>query len=243
MARIAIVAAMFREVHPLVRKWDPKRYLPDRRVQLYVSDGAVVAYAGMGRECAEVACKAALAVGEVDTLISVGWAGGLNRNSSAGQVVQPEIVVDALSGKRYKAGGTQGTLVSVQLVADTEEKRRLAERYRADFVDMEAAAVAHFAQEAGLPFLALKAISDAHDARLPDMNRFNRKGRFQSWKFLAYMAVRPMLWQLIADMSRASLESRDELCKQLLQMIAERSEVATAGKPENQTPQHQEERR
>jgi len=220
MARIAIIAAMFREVHPLVRKWEPKRYLPDRRVQLYLSDAAVVAYAGMGPECAQVACKAALAVGDIDRMISVGWAGGLNPNSSAGQVVHPETVVDALSGKRYKTGGTQGTLVSVQLVADTEEKRRLAERYGADFVDMEAAAVAASAHEAGLPFLALKAISDAHDARLPDMNRFNHNGRFQSWKFLAYLAVRPMLWQLIADMSRASLDSRDELCKRLEQMIA-----------------------
>jgi adenosylhomocysteine nucleosidase len=226
MGRIAIVAAMFREVHPLVRKWEPKRYLPDRRVQLYQSDAAVVAYAGMGSECAQVACKAALAVGETDALISVGWAGGLNANSPAGQVVQPEIVIDAISGKRYKAGGSNGTLVSVQLVADTEEKRRLAERYGADFVDMEAAAVAASAEEAGLPFLAFKAISDAHDARLPDMNRFNRKGRFQTWKFLAYLAIRPMLWQPIADMSRASLECRDVLCHRLEKVIAERSASA-----------------
>jgi nucleoside phosphorylase len=100
MARIAIIAAMFREVHPLVRKWEPKRYLLDRRVQLYLSEAAVVAYGGMGPECAQVACKAALAVGEIDTLISVGWAGGLNPSSSAGQVVQPKTVVDAISGKQ-----------------------------------------------------------------------------------------------------------------------------------------------
>jgi nucleoside phosphorylase len=220
MARMAIIAAMFREVHPLVRKWEAKRYLPDRRVQLYLSDAAVVAYAGMGAESAQVACKAALAIGEIDRLISVGWAGALNANSAAGEVVQPEAVVDALSGKRYKGGGTQGTLVSVQLVADTEEKRRLAEHHRADFVDMEAAAVAACAEEAGIPFLALKAISDPHDARLPDMNRFSRNGRFQTWKFLAYIAVRPMLWQAIADMSGASLSSRDALCKRLEEIIA-----------------------
>lgn len=231
MARLAIIAAMFREVHPLVRKWEPKRYLPDRRVQLYQSDAAVVAYAGMGADSAQVACKAALAVGETSALISVGWAGGLNANSSAGQVVQPETVIDAVSGLRYKGGGTQGTLVSVQLVADTEEKRRLAERYSGDFVDMEAATVAACAQEAGLPFYALKAISDAHDARLPDMNRFNRNGRFQTWKFLAYLALRPGLWQLIADMSRASLDSRDVLCKRLEEMIAKQPLTSGARPP------------
>jgi adenosylhomocysteine nucleosidase len=221
MARIAIVAAMFREVHPLVRNWEPKRYLPDRRVQLYLNDAAVVAYAGMGVDCAQVACKAALAIGEIDRLISVGWAGALKANNSAGEVVQPEAVVDSVSGKRYKGGGTQGTLVTVQRVADAEEKRLLAEYYRADFVDMEAAAVAASAEEAGVPFLALKAISDSHDARLPDMNRFSRNGRFQTWKFLAYIALRPMLWQAIADMSGASLASRDALCKRLEEMIAE----------------------
>jgi len=35
MARVGIIAAMFREVHPLVRNMEPLKYLPDRRGQIY----------------------------------------------------------------------------------------------------------------------------------------------------------------------------------------------------------------
>jgi nucleoside phosphorylase len=87
MARVAIVAAMFREVHPLVRDMQPFKYLPDKRVQIYQSDDAVVAYAGMGKQQAEVACRAALATGEISAVVSAGWAGGLNAQVAAGKVV------------------------------------------------------------------------------------------------------------------------------------------------------------
>jgi adenosylhomocysteine nucleosidase len=221
MARVAIIAAMFREVHPLVRSMQPLKYLPDRRVQLYQNKSAVIAYAGMGREPAAIACRAVLATGDITAVVSVGWAGGLNLKAIAGQVVEPATVIDALSGKKYEAGGASGTLVTVQLIAGLEEKRRLGELYHGDYVDMEAAAVAECAREANLPFYCFKAISDAHDARLPDMNQFNRNGQFSAWRFIAHIAVRPSLWRVVSDMSHSSLDSRDALCKRLDQWIAE----------------------
>lgn len=221
MARIGIVAAMFREVHPLVRNMQPLKYLPDRQVHLYQNAAAVVAYAGMGRERATLACRALLAAGEISSLVSVGWAGALNPNVTGGQVVQPGIVVDGFSGKRYEAGAGGGSLVTVQLVAGIQEKRKLAELFHGDYVDMEAAAVAECAREAGLPFHCFKAISDAHDARLPDMNKFNRNGQFSAWRFIAHIGVRPALWRVVSEMSRNSLDSRDALCKTLEQWMEE----------------------
>lgn len=226
MARVGIIAAMFREVHPLVRNMDPLKYLPDRRVQIYQSKNAVVAYAGMGREPAIAAVRALLSTGGISSLVSVGWAGGLNPNAIAGKVVRPAAVIDSLSGKRYAAGGDGGALVTVQLVAGLEEKRRLGEQYQGDYVDMEAAAVAECAEEAKIPFHCFKAISDAHDARLPDMNQFNRNGQFSAWRFIAHIAVRPWLWRVVSDMSKASLDSRDALCKRLQQWIAENASTA-----------------
>jgi len=227
MSRVAIVAAMFREVHPLIRNMDPLKYLPDRHVQMYQNKSAVIAYAGMGRERAALAARAALASGDIDALVSVGWAGGLNPSASAGKVVQPATVVDASSGSRYQAGGDGGTLVTVQLVAGLEEKRRLGEQFNGDYVDMEAAAVAQCAQEANLPFYCFKAISDAHDARLPDMNQFNRNGRFSAWRFVAYVAVRPGLWQAVSNLRDASLDSRDALCKRLEKWLTEQHSNTT----------------
>src|SRR5690348_8370310 len=83
MARVGIIAAMFREVHPLVRNMAPLKYLPDRRVQMYQSKNAVIAYAGMGCEPAMVAARAVLSTGEIHSLVSVGWAGGLNPTAVA----------------------------------------------------------------------------------------------------------------------------------------------------------------
>jgi len=225
MARVGIVAAMFREVHPLVRNMNPLKYLPDRRVQIYQSKNALVAYAGMGREPSIAAARALLTSGEISALVSVGWAGGLNPNAIAGRVVQPATVIDSLSGKRYSAGGGGGTLVTVQLVAGLEEKRQLGAQFQGDYVDMEAAAVAGCAEEAKVPFHCFKAISDAHDARLPDMNQFNRNGQFSAWRFIAHIAVRPWLWRVVSDMSKASLDSRDALCKRLEQWIAENGAI------------------
>ncbi|HEX4664426.1 MAG TPA: hypothetical protein VH196_08525, partial [Terriglobales bacterium] len=48
-----------------------------------------------------------------------------------------------------------------------------------------------------------------------------RKGKFSVWRFIAYVGVRPAIWGVVSDMSRASLESRDALCKRLEQWIAE----------------------
>lgn len=221
MARFGIVAAMFREVHPLLRKMKPLKYLPDRRVRLYQDDTKVIAYAGMGRDPATVASRAALASGELSALVSVGWAGGLNPKAFGGQVVEPSVVIDGVSGQRYNVDGSGGTLVTVQLVAGLEEKRQLGERFSGDYVDMEAATVAECAREAGVPFFCFKAISDAHDARLPDMNQFNRNGKFNVWRFIAYIGVRPALWGVVSEMSRASMESRDALCKRLEEWMKE----------------------
>jgi adenosylhomocysteine nucleosidase len=225
MARVGIIAAMFREVHPLVRNMQPVKYLPDRRVQIYQSKNAVIAYAGMGRDPAIIAARAVVSTGEIRSLASVGWAGGLNPSAAVGKVVHPATVIDSLSGKPYPAGGSGGTLVTVQLVAGLEDKRRLGEQYRGDYVDMEAAAVAECAEEAKLPFHCFKAISDAHDARLPDMNQFNRNGQFSAWRFIAHIAVRPGLWRAVSDMSKASLDSRDALCKRLELWISESASV------------------
>ena len=233
MARVGIVAAIFREVHPLLRTMKPLKYLPDKRVRLYEDDQKVIAYAGMGIELAAVACRAVLATGELSAIASVGWAGGLNPAASGGQVVEPSVVINGNSGERFSANGTGGILVTVQRIAGLEEKRQIGERFSGDYVDMEAAVVAECAREAGVPFYSFKAISDAHDARLPDMNRFNRNGKFSVWRFMAYVGVRPSIWGAISDMSQASLQSRDALSKRLDEWVKSVAKES-AGKSEHE---------
>ena len=79
-------------------------------------------------------------------------------------------------------------------VADAPEKLRLAATYNAALVDMEAAAIARLAAMRGIPFYAIKGVSDGLDDQLPDFNRFiTPHGQFQTAAFALFAALPPLL--------------------------------------------------
>ncbi len=75
--------------------------------------------------------------------------------------------VDAESGARFKTAGGESMIVTAASVSGPAEKRMLADRYQADVVDMESAAVAAVAQERGIEFGAMKAMSDELEFEMP----------------------------------------------------------------------------
>lgn len=216
MLRIGIIAALPREIAPLVRGW--RRPCNDRAA-VWVSGNNVVACAGMGAECVTHAAEAVVQMGAT-ALVSAGYAGGLSDAAQTASIWVPETVIDAATGERFVTGIGRGTLVSVGMVASVDSKRSLAGQFGGDLVDMEAAAVARHAERHGLPFYAVKAISDTRDARLPDMNRFTRNGRFLSGHFGIYMAVRPWLWPTVARLGRDSARAVRALNAELEEWIA-----------------------
>lgn len=213
---IGLVAALPRELAPLVRGW---RRTQQEGVDLFTSERALAACAGMGADYATQAAEA-LAQRGATVLVSVGWAGGVSAAAHGGQVFIPALVIDTATGERFPTGIGQGTLASVNLVVGTGAKRDLASRFTADLVDMEAAAVARHAARRGLPFYVVKAISDPHEARLPDLNRFAHRGRFSAGRFLAHVAPRPWLWPAVARMGRDSRRAIRALAQELEQWIA-----------------------
>ena len=72
-------------------------------------------------------------------------------------------------------------------------------KYGADVVDMEAAAVAQVARERGLEFAAVKSISDEADFEMPPMNRFIDDGKFDTRRFLVYVALHPRWWRTLGQ--------------------------------------------
>jgi adenosylhomocysteine nucleosidase len=87
-----------------------------------------------------------------------------------------------------------GKLVTAaQVVATAAEKRRLGEEMGALAVDMESAAVARRAAEAGVPMLALRAITDGADESLPlDFALcFDSDGQFHHLRLIGLLARRP----------------------------------------------------
>jgi hypothetical protein len=66
----------------------------------------------------------------------------------------------------------KGKSVTVaQPAADPQAKRRLAQAFQADVVDMESYWIAMIASEKEVPFLAVRAVSDTFQERLPPFER------------------------------------------------------------------------
>ncbi len=216
MSRIAIIAAMPREVVPLVKGWKQDASLRAKKVFVWENERAVVACAGMGERRVAMAVDAACARGEVTELVSVGWAGAVHGGLRAGSVHRPAMVIDAKTGQRFACVGGDGVLVTATVVADAVEKKRLHEAYRADLVDMEAATVARMAEARGLKFHAVKAVSDEFDFEMKELAAFtDAAGQFREAAFGLHVALRPWLWSGVMTMAGNSKRSAEALCAAL----------------------------
>lgn len=198
--RVAIVAAMEREVAPLLR-----HALRDGvgTVRFYELEFAVVAIGGIGREAAKRAAEMVVVRVRPEILISAGVAGALRRELKVGDVVAAREVVDAETGVRFAGGGSDGLVVTGGTVTSIEGKRRLLEQFGAEVVDMEAAEVADVARRHGLEFAVLKAVSDEFDFAMPPLAQFvNEAGQFSAARFVAYVALRPQWWGTVRALSK-----------------------------------------
>jgi adenosylhomocysteine nucleosidase len=215
--KIAIVAAMEREIWPLVKDWQTVSKEHDgRSFKFYEKQPIALVCGGMGAEAARRAAQAAITLYQPAIVISAGFAGGLKPMLQAGQLLTPRHVVDASDGSRTDAGTGDGVLVTFETVADAEQRAKLADAFGAHAVDMEAAAVARAAEAHGIKFLACKVISDTHDSRLPPIMRFvGADGRFHAGRFVAHVAIRPWLWGGIMRLARNSTVAAKVLCEAL----------------------------
>ena len=168
MPKIAIVAALEREVKPLLAHW---RLHPGehggKSFQFFEKDEAVLICGGIGAEAARRATEAVIALYTPAIIYSVGFAGALQQNLKAGDVVMPRRVLDARDGSSADTGAGDGVLVTTASIAGRTEKEQLAASYGALATDMEAAHVARGAQARGVRFAAVKAISDELGFAMP----------------------------------------------------------------------------
>ena len=217
MSRIAIIAAMEREVAPLIRDWKVRTVRTmehgGRRYRLFENGEATLVCGGIGAEAARRATEAVIREVQPVRVISVGFAGALDASLQVGHVFEPRTVINAADGVRTEVGSGEGILVSSTTVAGKAQKTRLSKAYGATAVDMEAAAVAQGAQARGVEFGALKVISDAADFNLPPLDRFvAADGRFQSVRFACHVALRPWLWGATIALARNSAKASQALC-------------------------------
>lgn len=212
MKCLGIIAALPGELRPLVQGWEkvtrPGRLAVAWRGAIGATQ-CIAVHAGIGREAAQRACRLAEELEDLEGLVSYGWAGAISCGLRGGEAYRVTEVIDAASGQRFAASVDPSEiplrLVTIDHVAEAQEKRALAEQYQAVLVDMEAAAVAQFAQEREIPFYCLKSVSDTPSDRLPNISQFtNAQGGLRMPGLLAHLALRPRYWGSISRMSKYS---------------------------------------
>ena len=214
MPEIAIIAALEREIDPLLKSWrNTDQEYSGKRLRFYSGENCVAVCGGIGPVAGRRAAEAAVALYRPNMLVSVGFAGALESNLRVGEVLELRWVIDASDGSRSDTGFGDGTLVSFSAVAGKEQKQKLANSYGARVVDMEAAAVARSAELRGIEFGVIKVISDVVDFEFPSMERFvDSEGRFSEAKFALFAALRPWLWLQVARLTENSSRASRSLC-------------------------------
>src|SRR5208283_4760461 len=113
MIRIAIVAAMEREVRPLIGSWKVRMIEHGgRRYRLFENGDAALVCGGIGAEAARRATEAVIREVDPVRVISVGFAGALNGSLQVGHVLEPRTVINAADGVRTNVASGEGILVS-----------------------------------------------------------------------------------------------------------------------------------
>ncbi|HUB30483.1 MAG TPA: hypothetical protein VL967_12335 [Terracidiphilus sp.] len=224
MTRTALIAALPGELKAIVRGWKHQRRNGVDVWNHRDEDLWVAACAGTGQPAATRAFAAIEEDAPVDLVFSIGWAGALKPNLAPGSAHNVAGVIDARTGERFRCDAYAGDLwlVTSPTVAGYAEKLRLAAAYPAALVDMEAAAIARLAAMRGIPFYAVKGISDPLNAKLPDLNRFiTPDGRFQTASFVLYSLFRPGYWPSLLQMGENSRKASQSMAELLVSFLDE----------------------
>ncbi|MBI2818644.1 MAG: hypothetical protein HYX73_01580 [Acidobacteria bacterium] len=225
---LAMVAAFRWEVSALLRRQRNIIRLEDNHFRFLLNGKPVVlAIAGAGAENAYHATSALVRKYSVAGSLSIGFAGGLCETVKVGELVVADVVIDERTGEHFPCQmhllpidfGMRGRLLSVvSVVNSAEAKRALGSRWDAVAVDMESIGVARASKEMGLPFGAIKSITDASDQSIAiDFQRCRSDDEgLSSWRIVREGIASPRgirsLWKLASSSRRAAGKLALALC-------------------------------
>ncbi len=204
--RVVVLFALGREVAPF------------RRAVRTRHDVSVVV-TGVGQSAARRAAEAVIHEPIPRLIIMAGFCGALVPDLAVGDVVISRdvyssgttwLAAEALVPSDVRiATRTSRILTTDRLISDPIKKKLLGKMHQADAVDMESAAVAEVCARAGVPFLAVRAVSDTVETRLSaELVKLLSGGRVSPWKAAMALVRRPLLLgeflRLARDTRRAS---------------------------------------
>lgn len=195
---------------------------------IQLSPTTLLYIAGTGATQAQVAAETLL--GEnVSALLSWGSAGALHSKLSPGDLVLPKTVIYPNRGifstddqwhnrlltrlAKQLEVFTEPLAQSLGLLKNRAEKLDFVKQNQALAVDMESASLAEAADEANLPFMAIRAIVDPLEQDMPTSVLWviNARGRLRPLHLLASLARRPANLLLLIQLRRNYLAARTTL--------------------------------
>ena len=185
-----------------------------------------VVVTGMGAGAAERHTAAAIADGAV-AAISTGFCGALDTGLQLGDVVVPERVVDAATGETFDcaaelttgAGRRGGTLVTTPHVTGDPAARAALSGVA---VDMESAGIARACARAGVPFAAVRAVTDRAGDVLPDFTGLvDDAGRVHGMAMARRLVTHPTEITAWARLARGANAARRGLVPAVTAMLAD----------------------
>ncbi len=202
MSHLGIIVGVPAEARSLTRH----SITNDQPVRL--REGVTLDISGVGPRRASLASRTLLENGAT-ALLSWGSAGGLSQKLSPGSLILPKTVIGSdqstyhvdTSWHEYLCNRLKeqikfhtGPLAESAIVLRTPaEKAVLLQRTGAIGVDMESAAVAAVAEEARVPFMAVRVVADSTDITLPssELNACDEFGRLNPFRLIREIVARP----------------------------------------------------
>lgn len=209
---VAILGALARELTDIRRRIRVAGRMGRGGVQFwsgfYENRRVVLVQTGVGPDRALRAARLTLSLFPVDLCISVGYACGLKDEIKIGDLVVGEkvILLDQDMEKTFAADSHllflvdqvadrvfKGSILTVgRVIENPEEKQALAKSTGAIVLDMESAAVAQVAAEAGVPCLFLRAVSDLANEDLSGVSNFlSSEGTIRPFRGTFYIITHP----------------------------------------------------
>ncbi len=194
---LAIMGALGQEIIDLRRQMVIEEVVARRDCRLFrgklKNRGVLLVQTGMGKERAENATQFVLERYPVTAIISLGFAGALAPELRIGDVVvcsklhcapgsgegkghlAPDARLLSLASQGPKDRAPRfcpGSGITVlQPNSNTQEMQKLSETFHVDIVDMESYWIAGIASDRGIPFIAIRSISDNMQSSVQPFDR------------------------------------------------------------------------
>lgn len=170
---------------------------------------ARIVVTGVGEANATKAIERALQSHSTELVVSAGFAGGLIDGLVVGSIVIANHVIDDKTRHEVTSNWPIGIVPAriatvANIVATPKEKALLADRIAATAADMETIAIAQACRQRGVPWVAVRVISDdANTSLSPELVALIAGGSVAPWQALRAIWRRPSLikemWRLARD--------------------------------------------